>query len=618
MNVWKFLILIAAVTARLPADPPEVTPMARLQLKAVEVFDLQPETRRLALRGIIGAGNEDNVVAGQNLAGLVKDAPMSDRHAMPAENFTDPWSYYLDTTFSEPVSHPFDFGNGVVKDLPLIRVMNRSARGRKNGLLLNLAYTGELELAGKIWRVEVVQGAGREYAERLAYPGFFDDPSVSVLLYDSATGARVPAMGRLKRIDGVWYSFVSSPDGGELTVNRIDGVGRITVDAGRMAQADFAFQGGYFETEDGLRLALDDLTFEDGAVVPAASYTFKDLRVRNGGKDYRLFWPSSEKSEQGQLTVPADGNAVLKLGQRAELNVRNTSGLEEHGLFDLEKFSFDLVDLDLGCRVVPSSKEPFRVTSYRNSAGDELPIRFKGKLCGWTGEVIQLGVNRVSKKGRMVVTPDPNPPASVDTRTITVTADFAGLYGTHTGEMKIRVRNDRFRLQGAFYTLTADQEGFPDFAALRPEVVLPEAHMSAVPTLEPWTGLPPEMADHFGAVYTCRFYPSDMGKGISHYTFEISCQGAARVFVDDEMVLAHTSPDQLSRKVADTPLTLKAGAAHLIRIEYIHGTGPAALTVSAKVKTEPYYQGVLELDPDKPGFDGINDAAVEETAASEN
>lgn len=216
--------------------------------------------------------------------------------------------------------------------------------------------------------------------------------------------------------------------------------------------------------------------------------------------------------------MPTDGEATFVLGQRPRIAMRNTSGLDVLRLSDLEKFSFDLVDLDQDARVIPLSKEPFGVSSSRNSAGDELPRRFFGKLCGWTGEVIQLGNTRVRDRGPLMLTPDPSPPAVFDTRTLAATADFAGLYGRHSGELAIKVQNEAFRLHGLFSRFARAPQEFPDFTALEPTLVLPEAHMSARPTEEAWEGLPDSLADNFAAVYACRFFPSSMDKGFSRYT----------------------------------------------------------------------------------------------------
>jgi hypothetical protein len=600
-----FLCIAIASPVAMGAEQGTVV-TARATLKPVQVFDLREETQRMALRGIMGAGVNRNKLAGKNLAGLVAKAPMSAHPTREAKWFNDPFGY-KQVQFSEPVPYEFDFGNGVVRKLPLVRVRNSADRRWKDGLLLNLAYTGEITLDGKKFIVEVVQGAGPGFADRLEYPGRFDDPTVSVLLYDKATGERLKSLGRLKQIGGPWYSFESNPSGEQLTVRRIDAVGKMVIDAGTFGRDDFAFLSGGFAAPDGWRLDVGELSFRDGkATVPAATYTFSQIRVRNNGKSYTLLWPASAKPGHGTFTVRPGREAVFAIGKRARLDVRDTSGLDVHGLFQPERLSFELIDTDLGARVIPGKGETYGVTSYRNSRGNELPKRWSGKLCGWTGEYLLTGANRIGRRGALIVAPDPKPAAVVDTRTLTVTADLAGLYGKVSRNLNIKVRNEVRRLHGRFYDFAAPQATFPDFAGLRPDLVRAEAHMSEAATEKAWPGLPQSMSDTFGAVYTCKIWPSTMGKGRSHFTFAITCQGAARLYVDDRLVLEHVSHGTRTTKKAARPLVIEAGKYRDIRIEYVHNTGPAALTVSAKYKTEPYYYGVCQLDPDKDGFAGIN------------
>lgn len=66
---------------------PKTTQICSLPLQPVEVFALQPQTRRMALRGVLGAGVNQNRLAGKNLASVVKRAPMSDRPPLTAADF---------------------------------------------------------------------------------------------------------------------------------------------------------------------------------------------------------------------------------------------------------------------------------------------------------------------------------------------------------------------------------------------------------------------------------------------------------------------------------------------------------------------------------------------------
>jgi len=64
------LLVFAGYTAR--AAP--TTTVLSAKLVPVEAFDLQQETQRRALRGIMGAGVNQNKLAGKNLAGVVAAA----------------------------------------------------------------------------------------------------------------------------------------------------------------------------------------------------------------------------------------------------------------------------------------------------------------------------------------------------------------------------------------------------------------------------------------------------------------------------------------------------------------------------------------------------------------
>mmetsp|Transcript_12503 Transcript_12503/g.33149 ORF Transcript_12503/g.33149 Transcript_12503/m.33149 type:complete len:658 (+) Transcript_12503:137-2110(+) len=596
-----------------PAPPSAAS--QELKLNPVEVFALREETQRMALRGVMGAGVNQNSIAGKNVAALVAKAPNSAAHAArEATWFHDPFGYQQ-VEFCEAVPYEFDFGNGVVKELPLVRVHNTMGKGWKEGLLMNLAYTGELNISGKKYTVEVVQGAAPSFTDRLAYPGFFNDPAVNVLLYEEGSDAPLAAVGRLKVIDGIWYSFNSNASGEQLTVNRIDAMGEIVIDAGEFAKEKLAFTSGNFTSDKGWQLNLNRLEFRGGsATIPAGTYTFSELVVTNGGKPYKFLWPKNQEPQNGTFTVPEGGKGVFQVGKRAELKARNTAKMEVHHLFDLESFSFELIDLDLGARVIPPKGDIYTVTSYHNSAGDELPQKWFGKLCGWTGEYMNCGDNRVWDKGPMIVTQDPSPPKVLDTRTLVITAELSGLYGKMTENLEIQVQNETRRMHGKFYSFTEPLSDFPDFAAREPDVVVPEAHMSPIATEGPWKGLPETMTGTFAAVYTCMLWPSTMGKAVSHYTFTLCCQGAARLFIDDKLMAENISHGSLTTKESGTVLTLKGGSYSNVRIEYYHtGTGPAALTLPPmKFKTEPYYSGLLYLDPDQERFMGINASWVQE------
>jgi hypothetical protein len=181
---------------------------------------------------------------------------------------------------------------------------------------------------------------------------------------------------------------------------------------------------------------------------------------------------------------------------------------------------------------------------------------------------------------------DPNPPKVNDTRSLEIGATFAGLYGEAYGTVTLDVRNEVIGAHGRFYDFDAPLATYPDFDNLLPDVELFDARMSMMDTVEPWYGLPSSMADTFAAVYEFDWVGSWLGPGA--YTFKLGLTGAARLFVNDELLMDVTNL-YVSAIFNSPEVDIGASEQVRIRIEYYHNTGFASLNLMVTGFVPPYY-----------------------------
>lgn len=588
-----------------------VVQLAELTLTERSVFDLQEETQKMALRGTRTAGGKA-MIGGVEVP-MGENNPLYD-YGVPTDSswYIDVYGpdYYTVTEYRESYLHTFDFGNGVVKDLRIIPVYMHAeslSSGWVNRILMDLAYAGEVTLNGTTYIVEVVQGASPVYVSRQEYPGYFDGSDVGVLLYNKATGVRHSSQARLKEIDGVWYSFDSNASGEQLTVSRIDGVATMTIDIGEFWSDDFTFTSGDFIASNGWKIDLSKLDFSSGsAVIPAADYTFTGFSVRNNGLEYQLVYHPVFSIANGSFSLQAGQNANFTFGQRTEVHVNETPNYarDVFGLYDQEAIDFQIRDADIGGAVVPyqpdagSQDNRCRLVSYENSEGGAITTNWKSHGCGWNGvwgwytDYREYGLS-----GRkFILGTDPNPPAVFDTRTISFVCTMSGLYGEVSGSTTINVRNETFGMRSRFYDFDQALTDYPDFDQLLPTLETTSPKMSQTATESAWPGLPAEMADTFAACYEFEIW--NTANEIAEFTFHLQTQGAARLYIDGELVLENVSPHAKTDVTA--MVTTSAQQRMHARLEYYHNTGPSALSLYADVFTYPYYSGGMQFDPD-PG-----------------
>lgn len=609
------------------ASEDSVVTLTEITLTESSVFDLQEETQKMALRGTRTASG------GAKIAGV--DVPLGQNNPLYDYGVPTDSSWYVDsynpdfysvTKFRESYLHPFDFGNGVVKDLRIVPVYMHSDEGSASSwidrILLDLAYSGEVSIDGTTYIVEVVQGVSPLYTLRLEYPGYFDGAEVGVVLYNKATGVRHPSLARLKEIDGAWYSFESNVSGEQLTVSRIDGVATMTIDIGEFWSDDFTFTSGDFSASNGWQIDLSTIDFSSGsALIPAADYTFTSFNVYNKGLNYQILWHGSFSTPYGSFSLQAGENANFTFGQRADVYVYETANYarDVHGLYEIEAIDFQVRDADLGGAVVPyqpdagSQDNRCRLVSYQNSEGGSITTNWKSHGCGWNGvwgwytDYREYGLSN----RKFIIGTDPNPPAVYDTRTVSFACNMPGLYGQVEGSTTINVRNESFGIHGRFYDFDHVLSGYPDFEQLLPTLETRSPMMAQTATESAWSGLPPEMADTFAACYEFEIqHAADDG---GEYTFHLQAQGVARLYIDGELVIENVSPD--SKTDVTAMVVVSAQQRMHARLEYYHNTGPAALSLYATVFTYPYYSGGAQFDP-APGsspaylFNGILPADI--------
>ena len=589
-----------------------VVTLAELTLAERSVFDLQEETQKMALRGTRTAGGKA-IIGGVEVP-MGQNNPLYD-YGVPTDSswYMDMYGpdYFTVTEYRESYEHSFDFGNGVVKDLRIIPVYmhaDTASSGWLDLILMDLAYAGEVTLNGTTYIVEVVQGASPVYVSRQEYPGYFDGSDVGVLLYNKATGVRHSSQARLKEIDGAWYSFDSNVSGEQLTVSRIDGVATMTIDIGEFWSDDFTFTSGEFIASNGWKIDMSKLDFSSGsAVIPAADYTFTGFSVRNNGLEYQLVYHPIFSIANGSFSLQAGQNANFTFGQRTEVHVNETANYarDVYGLYDQEAIDFQIRDADIGGAVVPSSTgatgsdNRCRLDAYTNSEGGAIVTNWKSHGCGWNGvwgwytDYREYGIS--SRK--YILGTDPNPPAVFDTRTISFVCTMSGLYGEVTGSTTINVRNEFFGMRSRFYDFDQTLTDYPDFEQLLPILETTSPKMSQAATESAWSGLPPEMADTFAACYEFEIW--NTANEIAEFTFHLQVQGAARLYIDGELVLENVSHD--AKTDVTQMVTTSAQQRMHARLEYFHNTGPSALSLYADIFTYPYYSGGVQFDP-TPGI----------------
>ncbi len=567
------------------SSPPASVLIDETTLEQKSVFDLSELTRKMVLRGTRHASISASI--GGKVVPLENKKPIKDYPGSSTDGgwYIDPFGGFAYTAFRESYDYRFDFGNGVVKNLRVVpvRMFNGSpdspTGGYRDNILLDLAYAGEVEIEGVGYEVEVVQGASPEFKDRLKYPGYFDNADVNVLLYRIDNGELVGGIGRLKKINGNWYEFLSNASGEKLTINRITATGRIRIDTGSFPQVDFAFTSGRFESPSGWAISLKDLDFSDGVEeLPAGDYTFSEFFVRNNGQRLQFVWHPDFGRSNGSITVPAGGEVDMKIGRNAEIEFgfdpRYTT--EVNTFYYPEWLHFRVFDADLGGAVVAPDSQPY-VSAYTNSNGDPLDVKWSLKPCGWDGKWWCLSENRdFPKIGNPILAIDPNPPAVNDTRKVTMTCRFKAFFGEVSKTIETKVRNETYRLHGRFYDFDEPLEDFPDFDNIAPDLELPNARMGAGAT-GPWTGLPQGMADTFAACYEFEF------KAHSRLRFDMKLGGgAARVYLNGKLIMDHQNFDNLIKEFFTEDLYPEEDGYRRIRVEYYHNTGAASLSLKAQ------------------------------------
>lgn len=554
-------------------------------LSASSIFNLQQETQKMALRGTRAASISAWIAGVQ--------VPLAETNAFQPGNYgaTTNSTWYIDpmgssgtTQFRTSYPWLFDFGNGVVSNLELVPVHVQTGSSWDSRILLNLGYTGEISIDGTDYIVDVVQGASPEIKDRLSYPGYFNDPGVNVLLYQKPAMNRVPSIGRMKFINGVWYSFDSNASGEQLTVSRMDGMGTLVLDAGRFQSADLAFISGEITHERGWTLSLPDLTFSNATTtLPSGKYHFSECKIRNAGKTYSYIYHSSIKDAAGSLDIPPDGTDVLTVGQNHEIRVWLKNYKAPNRLLDYLWMDTQLIDTDMGAAVVPEQSEWMKVIGCWNSRGDAVACKWDAPYgCGWNGAYLFSEETRIGDSRSSFAMPtDYNPPAVYDTRRLRVGSTMTGLYGPAYADVPFNVVNERKAFQARYYNFDAPLTAFPDFDNILPALEKLETNpppSSAVTT--PWTGLPPEMADTFGVRYDFDFFQQKGGYiAPANYSVYVKCQGAARVYWDNQLIAENVSHGSVTEVSAPLPAPVPLDSYHKVRIEYLHNEGPSMLEV---------------------------------------
>lgn len=592
------------------ASIPSIVVVSNLTLTPVQVFELQKESQKMALRGVRGAGME-LVIAGVDVPSGSTNAFYDYGANTNSSWYIDPnGTYYKYTWFREPYLYPFDFGNGVTSNLPIVPVALFNATNIfDKHILINLAYTGEIKIGSTNYIVEVVQGASPEYKDRLEYPGYFDDPAVNILLYDKATTNRLPGIGRLKNIEGTWYCFQSNPSGEKLSLQRIDGVGNMVIDAGPFWSNDFAFVSGSFETSNGWQLSMNTLDFSSGSVsLPGATYTFSQFVVSNATKCYTYIWHNSFLPPYGSFTVPPGGDGIFRLGQKINFWAKMKEEKNPYTLYGSLYLQCQLFDGDIGGAVMPmASEENFKIFSFTNSIGSKIVPKwtYNPYVCGWNGVADFLTNDRESPDQFWILPIDTNPPSIYDTRVFAVGFDMKGLFGFCSSNVFINVKNEHFGLHAKFYDFDTELTDYPDFDNLLPDIETATGHMSSGAVETPWIGLPEEMADTFAARYEFDFIPISVNSGSGAYTFYLLYQGAARLYRDDQLMLEGVSTDYQDQ-LTNSPVTIALNSRSRMRLEYYHNTGRASLTLRCVGIVPPGNTYVYNFNPDKDYFKGIN------------
>jgi hypothetical protein len=562
-----------------------VAVITQATLSASSIFDLTEETQKMTLRGTRAAQSFTAWIAGVQVP-LADTNPFHDYGAPTNSNwYIDPYGSSGYTLFRESYLWLFDFGNGVVTNLELVPVYLNFGSSWDNRLLLNLGYTGEISIDGTDYIVDVVQGASPEFKDRLEYPGYFNGPAVNVLLYDKATTNRIPSIGRMKFINGIWYSFDSNASGEQLTVSRMDGMGTLVLDAGPFQSNDLAFISGDITHERGWTLSLPDLTFSNATtVLPSGKYEFSECTVSNAGRTYTFVYHPSILNPVGCIDVPPDGIDVLTIGQNYELRVWLKNYKDPNRLLDYLWMDTQLIDTDMGAAVVPEQSEWMSVIECRNSTGGVVVCQWElPHGCGWNGAYLFVDETRIGADGSPFALPvDYHPPAVYDTRYLRVGANMTGLYGPVFTNVPFNVVNERKGFRARYYDFDAPLAAFPDFDNLLPALEKLETNpppASAVTT--PWTGLPPEMADTFGVRYDFDFFQqkSIYKAPATNYNVYVKCQGAARVYWDDELIVENVSHDAVTEVSAPLSSPVALESYHRVRIEYFHNEGPSMLEV---------------------------------------
>lgn len=592
--------------------------VVKTTLQQKSVFSLSELTRKMVLRGTRHAMSMSSSIGGKVIP-LENKKPLKEYPGSSTDSswYIDPYESYSFTAFRESYDYPFDFGNGVKKNLRIVpvRMFNGSPDAPKGGyrdnVLLDLAYAGEVEIEGVRYVVEVVQGASPDFKDRLKYPGFFNDPDVNILLYRTDNNELVGGIGRLKKINGKWYEFLSNASGEELNINRLTASGRIRINTGPFPQVDFAFTSGRFESPAGWAISLADLDFGDkeGVELPAGNYTFSEIFVKNNGQTMQFVWHPSFGKSHGSISVPVGGVVEMKIGINAEIEL----GLDPryskpvNDFYCEEWLKFRIFDKDLGAAVVALDTKPY-VSDYTNSRGDKLSVKWSTKPCGWDGMWWFISEARdFSSSGDPILAIDPTPPVVEDTRKVTMSCDFKGLFGKVSKTMEMKVRNETYRLHGKFYDFDDPLQDFPDFDNLAPDLELPEARMGSQANA-PWQGLPDSMADTFAARYEFGFAPNIPAgtENLENYVYRyqldmILAGGAARVYVDDKLVMDHKNFDNTPSVFTTADLTGKGDAYRRIRVEYYHNSGTATLSLKSRGLV-PLFGTVItfhnQFDPD--------------------
>jgi hypothetical protein len=286
---------------------------------------------------------------------------------------------------------------------------------------------------------------------------------------------------------------------------------------------------------------------------------------------------------------------VFTVCRNVELATWRVNAPPRYTYYDGEYVKVRLIDADLGASIVPAG-QAIGGPDYLNSAGGEIITTWKSHLCGWNGEYDyytdyrDFGVPGAA----LILGTDTNPPSVLDTRTVGFVWEPAGSYHAVSNRVTLDAKNERHALHAKFFDFTRPLDGFPAFDRLLPDLETAHGHMSATATTAPWPGLPAEMADTFGAVYTFEVQV----KAGQEWTFKLTAEGAARLYVDDVPVLANISHGA-AVQLSSAPVVMGGGGRARIRLEYYHNTGPAALTLSATTFTPPSYYGAPQLDPDQ-------------------